>query len=169
MLKKGDAVVHPSHGAGVVQDTQIRQVNGGEQQYHCIELVSGRGTLFLPADQVKDAGLSPVPGDADLIISVLLDDPQELSANYQVRKPRLAKKVHSGEVTLVAEALRDLTWRERESTLSDGDSQLKAEAQDFLAGVLALQLDMDVDAAARHLNETVSRAIQSRLVEEEVV
>jgi RNA polymerase-interacting CarD/CdnL/TRCF family regulator len=168
MLKKGDAVVHPTHGAGVVQDTQTRQVNDGERQYHRIELVSGRGTLFLPADQVQEAGLLPVPGDIQPIMSVLLDQPQELSADYQVRKPRLAEKVHSGDVTLVAEALRDLAWRGRESKLSDGDAQLKAEAQDLLIGVLALQLDLDVDEATRHLNQTVSHAIKSRLVEAEV-
>jgi hypothetical protein len=38
----------------------------------------------------------------------------------------------------------------------------------MLTGVLALQLDLDVDAATRHLNLTVRRAVQSRLVEEEV-
>lgn len=168
MLKKGDAVVHPGHGAGVVQDTQTRQVNGGERQYHCIELVSGRGTLFIPADQVEEAGLLPVPGDAEPIITVLLDQPQDLSADYQKRKAGIAAKIHSGDVKLVAQALRDLAWRERETRLSDGDAQLKAEAQDLLTGVLALQLDLDVEAATRHLSQTVNRAIQSRLVEEEV-
>jgi RNA polymerase-interacting CarD/CdnL/TRCF family regulator len=168
MLKKGDAVVHPSHGAGVLQETETWRVNGGKRQYHCIELVSGRGTLFIPADQVEEAGLLPVPGNADLIFSVLLDQPQELSSDYQKRKAGIADKIHSGDIAMVAEALRDLAWREQETKLSDGDSNLKSEAQDLLAGVLALQLDLDVDAATRHLNLTVDRAIRSRLVQDEV-
>ena len=98
---------------------------------------------------------------------MLHDQPQELSSDFQVRKAGLAEKVHSGDVTLVAEALRDLVWSGRDSRLSDGDARLKAEAQDLLTGVLALQLDLDVSEATRHLNLTIKRAMQSRLVEKD--
>jgi CarD family transcriptional regulator len=168
MLKKGDAVVHPSHGAGVIRDTQTWQVNGSERQYHCIELASGKGTLFIPADQVQEAGLLPVPGDAKLISSVLRDRPRELSADYVKRQAGVATKVRSGDIKLVAEALRDLAWRGRETRLSDGDAQLKAKAQALLASVHALQLDLDIDAATSQLNLTVNRAIRKRLALDEV-
>ena len=94
---------------------------------------------------------------------MLLDQPQDLSADYQKRKAGIVAKIRSGDITLVAEALRDLAWRERESRLSDGDAQLKAETQALLTGVLALQLDLDVDAATCQLNLTVKRAIRKRL------
>jgi RNA polymerase-interacting CarD/CdnL/TRCF family regulator len=168
MLRIGDAVVHPSHGAGVLEETQTWRVSGVERQYHRIELASGRGTLFIPTNQVQEAGLTPVPGDAEPIISVLLDQPRDLSADYQKRKAGIAAKVRSGDVTLVAAALRDLAWRDQESKLSDGDAQLKVEAQALLASVLAVQLDLDIDAATHHLNLTVNHAIQSRLVQDEV-
>lgn len=167
MLKKGDAVVHPSHGAGVLADTAIWQVSGVERRYHRIELVSGRGTLFIPIDQVNEAGLLPVPGNDELIISVLSDQPQELADDYQKRKANLAAKVHSGNIAQVAEALRDLAWRERETKLSDGDSHLKSEAQELLAGVLSLQLNLDIDAATRHLNLATDQAIKEWLSEDD--
>ena len=161
MLKKDDAVIHPSHGAGVVvENTQTRQVGGVDRQYHRIKLVSGRGTLFIPTDHVQQAGLLPVPDDADLIVSMLLDKPQGLPEDYQERKTDVTAKVHSGDIPLVAEALRDLAWRERKMKLSDGDARLKAEAQELLAGVLALQLDLDIDAATHQLNTTIHRAFQ---------
>jgi CarD family transcriptional regulator len=168
MLKRGDAVIHPNHGAGILRATQTRkEVSGVKREYHRIELVSGRGTLFIPADHVQEAGLLPVPDDADLIISVLLEKPQELSDNYQDRKADITAKVHSGDIMLVAEVVRDLAWRERETKLSDGDAQLKAEAQDLLAGVLALQLNKSPAAAGQRLDDVISHAFESRMASNE--
>lgn len=167
MLKKGDAVVHPNHGAGVLESTQTWQVSGVERQYHRIELVNGRGTLFIPTDRVEEVGLLPIPSSVNPIVSVLYDEPQELTDDYHKRKADLAAKIHSGDISLVAEALRDLAWREQEAKLSGGDEQLKAEAQDLLSGVLALQLNLDIDAAICQLNLIIHRAIQSRLVQDD--
>jgi CarD family transcriptional regulator len=167
MLKKGDAVVHPNHGAGVLESTQTWQVSGVERQYHCIELVNGRGTLFIPTDRVEEVGLILIPSSASPIVSVLFDEPQELTDDYQKRKANLVAKIHSGDILLVAEALRDLAWRKRETKLSGGDEQVKAEAQELLAGVLALQLHLDIDAAIGQLNLTIHRAIQDRLVQDD--
>jgi CarD family transcriptional regulator len=167
MLKKGDSVVHPNHGAGVLKEIQTWRVSGIERQYHCIELVSGRGTLLIPIDHVEEAGLLPVPSDAAPIIAVLSDKPEALPDDYQKRKLDVAARVHSGDTALLAGVLRDLTWRDREKKLSDGDSQLKAEAQELLAGVLSLQLDLDLDAASHRLSVTLQQAIEARQAAQE--
>lgn len=162
MLKKGDAVVHPGHGAGVLTGTQTRKVSGVKRNYHRIDLVSGRGTLFIPEDQVEESGLLPVPGNARSIVFSVFDAPQELSNDYRERKANIADKIHSGDIVLVAEALRDLAWRERETKLSDGDSRLKAEAQELLAGVLSLQLDVELHEATARINRTLDRALRAQ-------
>nr|MBN1228284.1 hypothetical protein [Anaerolineae bacterium] len=169
MLKKGDAVVHPDHGAGVLGDMQTWQVSGVERRYHCVELINGKGTLCIPVDQVEEAGLVPIPDDTSPIIDVLDDEPQELDKDYRKRQANLLAKVHSGDIALVAEALRDLAWRKRDTRLSGGDTRLKDEAQEMLAGVLALQLGQDVDAALEQLTLALEQSIENRLVEADTV
>lgn len=162
MLRKGDAVFHPSHGAGVLRSTKTRkEVSGVKRQYYRIELVDGSGSLLIPSDHVEEVGLLPIPDDTHPIVAVLSGQPQELPADYRKRKPALIARIHSGDIKQVAEALRDLAWRERETNLSDGDSRLKAEAQDLLAGVLALQFNTSPSAACQRLHEIISQAFES--------
>jgi CarD family transcriptional regulator len=166
MFKKGDLVVHPYHGGGIVEDLQTQRVGGVEHRYYCIELASGDGTLMIPVDQAEEAGLRPALLDMDMIIAVLSDDPQELSADYRERHGRLAAKIHSGDPALVAQVLRDLAWREHASYLTSKDERFKGEAQEMLAGELALRPGLDVEAVTRRLVMTLRRAIEAQKTSE---
>ena len=162
-FKKGDAVVHSCHGAGRVVNIQTWQVGDSEGRYYCIELASGEGTLMIPIEQAEEAGLRLAISNSDAIVEVLLDKPQELDEDYRARQSHLADKIHSGDPRLVAQALRDLVWREKVDSLSSKDAKLKAEAQDLLASELSLQPDMDMESATKHLGGIIRRAIQTHL------
>jgi RNA polymerase-interacting CarD/CdnL/TRCF family regulator len=127
MFKKGDPIVHPRHGAGIVADVQMWEMDSVERRYYCIELSSGQGMLMVPVDQAE------------------------------------AAKVRSGDPKLVAQALRDLAWREHDTSLTSRDMQLKAEAQELLASELALQPGQDVDTVVQRLDTVIQQAIRTHL------
>jgi CarD family transcriptional regulator len=163
MFKKGDPIAHPRHGAGIVRDVQAWQMDGIKRRYYCIELASGQGTLMVPVDQAEEIGLRAAIIDPVAIVAILSAGPQELAADYRERQARIAAKVHSGDPKLVAQALRDLAWREHADNLTSRDMQLKAEAQELLASELALGPDLDVDSAAQHLDSMIQRAIEAHV------
>jgi RNA polymerase-interacting CarD/CdnL/TRCF family regulator len=163
MFKKGDPIVHPRHGAGIVADVQMWEMDSVERRYYCIELSSGQGMLMVPVDQAEESGLRPAMADSDAIIAILSDGPQELAADYRERQAHIAAKVRSGDPKLVAQALRDLAWREHDTSLTSRDMQLKAEAQELLASELALQPGQDVDTVVQRLDTVIQQAIRTHL------
>jgi CarD family transcriptional regulator len=161
MFRKGSRVAHPTHGAGVVVDVREIAVAGSIRRYYHIDLANGNGMLMLPVEQAEEAGLRPV-ADADLILDVLADEPQELSDNYRTRQKRAARKINSGDVKKVAEALRDLAWRGFTGSLSSGDANLKSKAQKLLASELAVQQGTeDVERASERLRKTLRHKLKA--------
>jgi RNA polymerase-interacting CarD/CdnL/TRCF family regulator len=159
MFKKGDAVVHPTYGAGRLVAVRKIEVRGGRQRYYDIKLMAG-GNLMLPVTQAEETGLRLVEVDRERIVAVLSNKPHKLSANYRTRQARIDKKISSGDPLKVAEALRDLTWRGKKSSGSATDVMLKLKARRLLAGELALQSgDLDIDEAAERLDGIIRCAM----------
>lgn len=166
MFKKGDAILHPQHGAGTLTKIKRVKVEGVERRYYCINLTSDWGTLMIPVEKADESGLRELTGDMTTIEGVLESEPQELSKDYRLRQSRVAEKIHSGDTSQVAQALRDLAWRAKTSKLSLRDEQLRDKAQALLSSLLALQPDVqDIDAAGRQLNAFVNRAMEARIEE----
>jgi CarD family transcriptional regulator len=164
VFKKGESLLHPDHGAGVLAGIQTIAIGGVERRYYHIELLNGDGTLMVPVDRADEAGLCLVASAVeapDEIIQALITDPETLADDYQVRQSELTDRIQSGDPVQMAEALRDLVWREQDTRLSTVDSALKDRAETQLASVLALQLDVDIDAAIKHVNTVLQDALNS--------
>lgn len=163
MFKQGDAVLHPQHGAGIITAVETCEVAGVERTYYYIELINDSGMLMMPIEQADESGLRPTKSRPDAILAVLSRNPEELASDYRKRHSNIEAKVHSGDPKLVAQALRDLAWRKAVDKLSMRDEQLKEKAQTLLASIFALQDDLDIDSASRHVSALVSQSIKEHV------
>ena len=160
MFKKGDFVMHPSYGAGMVTDIKELTMNGIERLYYSVDLLNGDRSLMIPIEEAEALGLGPVV-DAEDILAVLRSDPGELAKDYRTRQARMAKKINSGDLEKVAEALRDLAWRRHTTQVSIKDSLLLDKARNLLASVLAShQPDHDFEKAQSRLSRILLRNFQ---------
>ena len=159
MFEKGQAIVHPSHGAGIVLDIHTMNFDGEEQPYYRIELLHG-GMLMIPTGQAEGVGCRHVT-DHKTIFNVLMDTPAKLDSNYRSRQADLDKKLRSGDACQIAEALRDLAWHSQENKLSTRDMKYRYKARQFLSTELAVQLDNDVDSAGERLDGVLEEALSS--------
>jgi CarD family transcriptional regulator len=164
---KGDTIVHPSYGAGTVVSIQKQKIAGVEREYYHIELVNDHGILMMPIDQAEAAGLRHAIGEPGRFEQVLAQHPEHLDADHRKRQAELAERIHSGDAFQVAEAIRDLAWREQQEGLTERDSRLKAEAETLLAGEMALMPEVDLETASQHLSSMISSAIEKHLEESE--
>lgn len=167
LFKEGDAIVHPSHGAGRIIAIKRWEVDGVERQYYNIELVNDHGVLMIPVEQAEEAGLRRATVDASDLYDVLGEEPNELDSDHRKRQAEIADRIHSGDAVLVTEALRDLAWREHTDSLTERDQKLKSEAEQLVIGELALQPDLDLDSAAEQLHQQIQEAIEARRLDEE--
>ena len=60
MFQIGDKVVHPLHGAGVIEDIVERTIDGAPAQYYALKLALDDTQIFIPTDACDKLGVRPV-------------------------------------------------------------------------------------------------------------
>jgi CarD family transcriptional regulator len=135
---EGDLVVYPNHGAGHVAGVEEKTVLGEERRYYIVYIADGGLTLNIPAD--GETGLRPCAGEEGVTqaLSVLRGDAQSMPANWNHRLKHNQEKLRSGEISRVAEVVRDLSVFGGEHGLSTGERTLLAKARRILISEVAL-------------------------------
>lgn len=163
VFKRGDTVVHPNYGAGIITDIRERGFLGNRKKpYYSIQLLSQPETTVLVALQnAEEVGLRPTVPQHRLgqIWRILRSEPTELPPDHKKRYEMLKDKVHSGDVFRIAEVLRDLAWRrKRKRKLTIRGKRVYDRGMEFLAGEIAGVQHRDVDVAERQISNTLSQS-----------
>ena len=113
-FRKGDTVVHPEHGAAVVEEVREKEFLGEKRKYLVLRVVYGDLTVLVPTDSTDQVGLRPCvsKNEAKKILKVLTEDESSVAANWSRRFKNNLEKLHSGDPYEVAEVLRNLAIRE---------------------------------------------------------
>ena len=109
----GQHIVHPAHGAGTIVGVQEQELVEGFQRYYVIRFADKRLTVRVPQRRTTELGLRRVMGTAkcEEVFGVLSSLPKQLPNNFKDRRRAVEKLIHSGKPLMVAEALRELSWR----------------------------------------------------------
>lgn len=156
----GDLVIHPQHGAGKIKGLKKLTLGNTPQKYYDIDLVT-EGQLMIPVEQAADTGIRPVK-NKKRFIDVLKSKPKKLADNYRKRQAAMAKKIKSGDPAEVAEALRDLAWRQHVDRLPGGDIRLLAKAKEFLVSILSVKPEFDDASANQHIDQILEEHLFQR-------
>lgn len=157
VFKVGDKIVHPSYGAGVVIGIKEKQIGSHANTYYVIRMPDKRLTIMVPTDKADTLDLRPVSEKAELAEAwdVLQSEPATLSNEYEKRQALIREKISSGDILQIAQAIRDLSAREQEKKLSQGDRTLMDQAESFMASELALAKGVELDEALRMIREAL--------------
>ena len=149
MYRKGDTVVHPEHGAAVIEDLRERDFLGEKKKYFVLRLAYGDLTLMIPADNTQAVGLRKVVAKTEVkkVLAVLKEDESKMASNWSRRFKNNLEKLHSGDPYEVAEVLRNLAIRDREKGLSAGEKRMITKARQILISELAFATGKSEDEA----------------------
>jgi CarD family transcriptional regulator, regulator of rRNA transcription len=144
---EGDLVVYPNHGAGYVAGVEEKTVLGEVRRYYVVYVPEGALTLNIPAD--GDMGLRSCAGEEGVAeaLAILGGSAEEMPEHWNHRLKHNQEKLRSGELSRVAEVIRDLSCYGEEHGLSTGERNLLAKARRILISEVALGKDLDVEAA----------------------
>jgi CarD family transcriptional regulator len=163
MFKEGDAVVHPVRGAGVVKTVEERQWRGSDALYYRIGLLSQPGSnLMVPVEAAKEIGLRRAISRTRLkqVWRVLSTDPEKLPTEHKERYQLLEDKLHAGDVLQIAEAVRDMAWRQqREGRLTTRGKRMYEEGMTLLAGEIAAVKGIDLTDAEAQVRSTLKESL----------
>jgi CarD family transcriptional regulator len=146
-FETGDLVVYPNHGAGTVSGVEEKTILGEERRYYIVYVPDGGLTLNIPAD--GDSGLRSCAGDKEVAgaLKILRGGPEDMPAHWNHRLKHNQEKLRSGEISSVAEVVRDLSAHGGDRGLSTGERNLLAKARRILISEVALGKSLEIDEA----------------------
>ena len=155
MFQIGDRIVHPLHGAGVIEDIVERTIDGAPQQYYAMRPMLGDTQLFIPVDACGKLGVRPVCSrdEAEQLLQRLdqVTRSEEKGWNQRYRENML--HIRSGNLPEVAQVIKSLAARDRERGLSTGEKKMLVSARQILASELSVALDRPLAAVEQIIEE----------------
>lgn len=155
MFQVHDNLIHPKFGACTVTKTTTKKILGKLEE--CLVLNPlfenpTRLTITIPLRSVDRVGLRrPLDRQTRQEIKKLLGSrPNEEVLKTQTSTPLIKEKIHSGEVIKIAEALRDLFFKNRVENGKYSNVNRRAmykKAFKMLASELAISQQTSVDEA----------------------
>jgi CarD family transcriptional regulator len=160
LFRKGDTVVHPEHGAAVIQELREKEFLGEKRTYLVLRVAYGDLTLLIPVDSTEQVGLRQVVSKNEVkkVLKVLTEDESSMAANWSRRFKNNMEKLHSGDPYQVAEVLRNLAIREREKGLSAGEKRMILKARQILISELSHATSKTEDEAEIMIDEVLDGA-----------
>ncbi|MBM6869588.1 CarD family transcriptional regulator [Pseudoflavonifractor phocaeensis] len=140
MFQIGDKIVHPMHGAGVVDSIVQKKVDGVVREYYILKLPVGGMMVMVPTEHCAEIGVRPiVPGEeAERIIAQLSSIQVEMTSNWNQRYRENMARLKSGDLLEVARVIKGLVQREGERGLSTGERKMLHSAKQILISELVL-------------------------------
>ncbi len=149
MFAVGDKVVHPLHGAGVIEAIVEERIRAQSATYYVFCLPGGGLTLKIPTDNSVGVGLRELTGEADMD-ALLMEIPTldaDMTTNWNRRYRENMEKLKSGDLREVARVIKGLVCREMQHGLSTGERKMLINAKQSLLSELALVKHMTIEDA----------------------
>ena len=159
--KKGDTVIYPQHGACVVLNMKRMKAFGKTQDYLILKTVINEMTLSIPVDQISTVGVRPPVSSSELqdLVSVLAKADPRVPANWSRRFKNHQEKLKSGDVYQVAEVVRNLAARDRDSALSAAENTMYDRARVNLISEIQPALRVTTEEAEIYLDKALEKGV----------
>ena len=157
MFQIGDKVVHPMHGAGVIDSIVQEKIDGKVQDYYVFRMPVNGLVLKIPTANCHLIGLRPVIDEegADRVIASLRGLTVTVTANWNKRYRENLDRLKSGDLYEVARVIKCLMTREAQRGLSTGERKMLHNAKQIFISELVLVKGKPYQEIESHLNETM--------------
>ena len=157
MFSIGDLVVHPMHGAGVIDSIVQEKIDGVTQEYYVFKMPMGGLILKVPVANSDVIGLRPIvsPEEAETLIAAIPDLEIEANSNWNKRYQENMQRLKSGDLYKVAKVIRALMHRENRRGLSTGERKMLHNAKQILISEIVLSENGDFKEIERRIDRAM--------------
>ena len=140
MFQVGDKVVHPMHGAGVIDSIVEEKIGGTTQAYYVFRMSAGGLVLKIPVANSQVIGLRAVvdAAAADEVIAALGSLEIEVTSNWNKRYRENLERLKSGDLYEVARVIKCLMRRDAQRGLSNGERKMLHSAKQIFISEMVL-------------------------------
>ncbi len=159
MFIKGDMVVYPAHGVGIVKDIEKKEFGGASHSFYVLEILENGMRVMIPVDTSSSVGLRAIVDENQVgeIFDILAEKDVELGSQTWNRRYReYMEKIKTGSVYEVAAVLRDLFLLSIDKDLSYGERKMLDTAKNLLVKELSLAQELGEDEVCRSIEAIFS-------------
>lgn len=154
----GDKVVHPMHGAGVVESVVTKKVNGVVRDYYTLKLPVRSMLVMIPVENSSEIGVRPVVGRdiAEQVLSAIPFIEIETVQSWNRRYRENMERLKSGDIFEVARVVKGLMRRDMDRGLSTGERKMLHSAKEILISELVLSQNTSYEDVEACINSAMS-------------
>ena len=158
MFQIGDKVVHPMHGAGVIDSIVQRRVAGQVQEYYQLKLSVGNMVVMVPTDNTGEVGMRPVVSGAkaEELMSEMEGIEVDMTSNWNRRYRENLVRLKSGDLLEVARVIKGLTIRDQKRGLSTGERKMLHSARQILISEIVLAKSSSYESVEKELDTALA-------------
>ena len=157
MFSIGDLVVHPMHGAGVIDAIVQEKINGVAQDYYVFKMPVGGLMLKIPTANSQAIGIRTIvdAGEAEAVLQAIPDMEVAEDANWNKRYRENMLRLKSGDPYEVARVVKALMHREHRRGLSTGERKMLHNAKQIMISEIVLTEQVPYQDAESRLNRAM--------------
>ena len=158
MFQVGDKIVHPMHGAGVVDSIVQKKVNGVVREYYILKLPVGGMLVMIPTANSEEIGVRPVcrREEADRVLAAIPDIEVDMTQNWNQRYRENMLRLKSGDLLEVARVVKGLMLRDTDRGLSTGERKMLHSAKQILISELVLSENSSYEDIEARINTALA-------------
>ena len=154
MFQVGDKVVHPMHGAGVIDSIVREKISGKATDFYVFKMPISGLTLKIPTVNSEAIGVRAVKS-ADEIEAVIARIPAlgiDMTSNWNHRYRENMDRLKSGDLDEVSAVIKALMHRDSTRGLSNGERKMLHIAKQILVSEIVLAEDVAYPDAEERVN-----------------
>lgn len=160
----GQKVVYPNHGVSVVEEIAEGSIDGNEQIYYHLRLLSNDSKVMVPEENLDLVGLRPLCQTRDIreLFSLLEDGNIDTYKDWKGRYKQNLDKMKTGRLTDVAEVLKNLRLVSQKKSLSFREKKMYERAKYFIVSEVAHVRDITEPEAEKLVEKALEQSLEKR-------
>jgi CarD family transcriptional regulator len=140
MYHIGDKIVYPTHGAGIIEAIEEKEVLGKKENYYIMRIPSSDMTVMIPMQSCDAIGIRCVmrKEEAAKVLEAFKSAPLPEDLNWNRRNRENLQKIKSGDIYKVLQVVKDLMYRDRAKGLSTSERKMLNSSRQILISELVL-------------------------------
>lgn len=154
MFRVGDKIVHPMHGAGVVDGIVQRKINGVVRDYYSLKLPIGGMLVMIPTENCEEIGVRAILSvdETERVLGALAAVQVEIDPNWNHRYRENMLRLKSGDIMEVAKVVKSLAQQDRRRGLSTGERKMLHSAKQILVSEIGLSQSISYQEAESRID-----------------
>lgn len=161
MYSVGDKVVHPLHGAGIIEEIKEMDIVGKKRKYYVVRFAIGSMVTNIPVENSDSIGIRPIidKQEAKKVLQRFRDVDVDDDSNWNKRQRDNLIKIKSGDIYQVLSVLKELMYREKLKGLSTSERKTLCSAKQIVVSELVLSEVADISDIESIMNDTVEALV----------